>query len=234
MDLMLLGFETPFTIGLAVIGLIVVIGSHMYLQNTFRKYKRMECEKKLSGFEVARKILDEHGLTNVHIVEVEGELTDHYDPSRKVVRLSKNIFHGTTIAAISVAAHEVGHAIQDKDKYIFMNIRSILFPLVKFVSILGFFSIFISIFAGITTYLYLGIIVILATLVFQLATLPVEFDASRRAREELYSLNLIYEEEIPKVKSMLTAAALTYVAGVISSLISLIRLIIMAQSNNRD
>ncbi|NLM63338.1 MAG: zinc metallopeptidase [Mollicutes bacterium] len=228
---MLLGLETGFTIFLAIIGFIIVLWAQAKVSGSYRKYSKVQSQKGLSGFEVARKILDKNGLTDVHIVETQGHLTDHYDPRRKVVRLSTDVFHGDSIASISVAAHEVGHAIQDKDGYVYMKIRAALVPIVNFVNVLGYFALAISIFAGITTYLKLGIILVLATLVFQLFTLPVEFNASNRAKQELETLGLVDNNELKMANSMLMAAAMTYVAGVISTLISLLRLVLMARDS---
>lgn len=232
LDTLLLGLETPLTIGIAVIGFIIVIWAQIKVNGAYNKYKTVKNSKGLSGFEVARAILDKHGLHDIHVVETEGVLSDHYDPGRKVVRLSSEIFHGDTIAGAAVAAHEVGHAIQDHVGYSFMRIRAFLFPIVNFVTYVGYFVMIISLFSGVTGYLMVGIVLILATLVFQLVTLPVEFDASRRANEELQKLNLVSSSEAGMCKQMLNAAAFTYVASVISAILSLIRLIIMTQ--NRD
>ena len=232
MDYMLWGYETWFTVILSIIGFIVILWAQTKVTGSYKKYKKVKITKGLSGQEVARAILDSNGLTDIYIVETKGELSDHYDPSRKVVRLSKEIFHGDTIAAAAVAAHECGHAIQDKEGYIFMKIRSFLVPVVNLVTYIGYIVAFISIFAGITGYLKISILIILAALLFQLVTLPVEFDASKRANEELLKLNLVSSEEVTKTKSMLSAAALTYVASFISTLLNLLRLVMML--NDRD
>lgn len=234
MNYMTLGYENMLTIFLAIIGFVVTLWAQININRNYAKYKQEKNKSNLSGCEVARKILDANGLGDVHVVEVNGNLSDHYDPSRKVVRLSRDIFHGNTIAAISVAAHECGHAIQDKEDYKFMKIRSALVPFVNLVSYLGYFVLIISLFAGITGYLMAGIIMILATLIFQLVTLPVEFDASKRAGLELKKLNLLDSDEETKVSEMLKAAAMTYVASVISSVLNLLRLIIMFSNNDRD
>lgn len=229
---MTLGYENIITIGLAVIGFIIVLAAQIGINSSYGKYKQVACKKGLSGQEVARMILDKNGLQKVHVVETKGELTDHYDPTRKVVRLSTNIFHGTSVAAISVAAHECGHAIQDKGNYSFMRVRSALVPFVNFVSYLGYFSIIISLLAGVTGYLMVGIIILLATILFQLVTLPVEFDASKRAKVQLESIQVIDVEEQEGVQKMLFAAAMTYVAGLISSIINLLRLVIMLRDRD--
>lgn len=227
------GYENIFTILLAIVGFVVVIWAQTKVSSSYKKYKDIKNSKGLCGQEVARKILDSNNLSDIHIVEVKGNLTDHYDPSKRVIRLSHDIFHGETIAAISVAAHECGHAIQDKVGYTPMKIRSALVPVVNLVTYLGYIGMFISIFAGVTGYLMVSIIVLLATLLFQLVTLPVEFDASKRAEEQLKKLGISDDYEAESVKSMLSAAAMTYVASVISSLLSLLRIIIMF-SNRRD
>ena len=232
MNYMTLGYENLLTIFIAIIGFVIVLFSQISISSNYNKYKRIRNNKKISGQEVARMILDKNGLTDVHVVSVNGNLTDNYDTTRKVVRLSNEIFDGTSIAALSVAAHECGHAIQDKENYTFMRIRSALVPFVNFVTYLGYFSLIISLIAGITGYLIVGILILLATLLFQIVTLPVEFDASNRARKQLISLQLVDKEEQNGVHNMLRAAAMTYVASVISTLLNLLRLIIMF--NDRD
>ena len=229
---MIYGLETVFTLFLAVISFVIVIASQAYLSSTYKKGKEQKNDNGLSGCEVARKILDSNGLSDVYVVQTDGMLSDHYDPKRKVVRLSKDIFHGTTVAATSVAAHECGHAIQDKDNYTFMQIRSLLVPVVNFMTYIGYFALLISIFAGITGYLKISIGLIVITLVFQLITLPVEFDASKRALGELNRLSLTSPNEKELSEKVLKAAALTYVASLISTVIDLLRLVIML--NDRD
>lgn len=232
MNYMTLGYENIFTIFLAIIGLIIVLYAQTNISSNYKRYRQKENSKKLSGQEVARMILDKNGLTDVHIVSVRGNLTDHYDPTRKVVKLSQDIFDGTTIAAMAVAAHEVGHAIQDKENYSFMRIRSALVPFVNFVTYLGYLSLIVSIFSGITGYLMLGILVLCATLIFQLITLPVEFNASNRAKKELEKYNLIDKNDQDGINNMLKSAAMTYVTSVISTLLNIFRLILMF--NDRD
>lgn len=227
-------YENGLTILLAIIGFIIVLWAQIKVKGNYNKYKQIQSSKSLTGAEVARMILDKNGLNNVHIVSTSGELSDHYDPSRKVVRLSKDIFDGTSVASIAVAAHECGHAIQDKDNYTFMRIRGVLVPFVNLVSYLGYFVMIFSIFIGMTGYFMVGIIMILATIIFQLVTLPVEFDASKRAGIQLKELGLINDLDQQGVKEMLKAAAMTYVASLISSIISLLRLVIMLNNNNND
>lgn len=229
---MYLGLEDGLTILLFFIGIIIVIGAQIRISSSYKKFDKISNKKNLTGQEVARMILDANGLNNIYVVETEGELTDHYDPNRKVIKLSRGIFNKESIAAISVAAHEVGHAIQDKDGYIYMRIRAFLVPVVNFVTYIGYIVAFISLFAGITGYLKVSIFIILAAILFQLITLPVEFDASKRAKEELLKLNLIDSNEADNVKDMLGAAAMTYVASLISSLINLLRLIIMLRGRD--
>lgn len=232
MNYMTMQYENIVTILLAVIGFGITVFAQIRINSAYAKYKVTTCKKKLTGCEVARKILDENHLENVHVVEVSGTLTDHYDSGRKVVRLSKEVFHGDSIASISVAAHECGHAIQDKENYSFLRIRASLVPLVSFINYAGYFVMIVSLFAGMTNYLVFGILMILTTLVFQLVTLPVEFDASNKAKEQLLTLNLVEEEEQEGVKEMLKTAAMTYVAGVLSSILNLLRLIIMFQDKD--
>ncbi len=232
MNYITLQYESFLTFGLFILGFIIVIWAQGRINSAYKTYRKKNNNLKISGVEVARKILDANGLDKVHVVEVKGELSDHYDPTSKVVRLSHEIFHGETIAALSVAAHECGHAIQDKEKYTPMRIRSMLVPIVNFITYIGYFVSAISLLAGITGYLKVGIIIILATLLFQLITLPVEFDASKRALIHLEKLNLVDSKEKNDAKEMLASAALTYVASFINSVLNLLRLIIMYRDND--
>ncbi len=229
---MIYGLETIFTLFLALIAFVIVIAAQVYLSSTYKKGKEVRNSVGLSGCEVARKILDSNGLTDVYVVQTEGTLSDHYDPKRKVIRLSKDIFHGTTVAAAAVAAHECGHAIQDKDNYTFMRIRGALVPFVNLITYIGYIALIISLFAGITGYLTISIGLIIVALVFQFITLPVEFDASRRALNEIERLSLVAPNEHELSKTVLRAAALTYVASLISTILDLLRLVIMF--NDRD
>lgn len=212
---------------LLLIGFVITIAAQIYVNSSYKKYRKISNEKGLSGFEVAKTILDSKGISDIYVTEVKGNLSDHYDPSRKVIRLSTDIFHGTTIASASVAAHEVGHAIQDREGYSFMRFRSAIFPLVNFSSYAGYFAILIGIIFGFYDLIWLGIGLEIIILLFQLITLPVEFDASRRAKEELEKNNLLNKNELEGSSKMLRAAALTYVASVLTTILQILRLIIM-------
>ena len=216
------------------LGIAIVFYAQNKINRAYRYSKNILCKKKISGVEVARQILDANGLFSIHVVETKGELTDHYDPTRKVVRLSSSIFHGESIAAISVAAHECGHAMQDKEDYIFLRIRSMLVPVVHFVTYAGYFISVIALFAGFMGYLKVGIFMILATILFQLVTLPVEFDASKRAEAMLLKLKIIDTKEKDSVHEMLSAAAFTYVASFLSSIIQLLRLLLLYDNSKDD
>ncbi len=217
---------------LFILGIIVVVYAQSHIMKTYHETMRIRNEKMLSGQEVARKILDANGLEDIYVVQVSGELTDHYDPSRNVIRLSNHVFQDDSIASLAVAAHECGHVIQRKEGYLFYRLRSALVPVVNLVSYFGFFVIIISAFAGITAYLLLGMVMLLSTLIFQLVTLPVEIDASKRGMKEIEKLNLAKQEEMPNVSNMLKAAAMTYVASLASTILNLLRLIFMYR--NRD
>ncbi len=215
-------------------GILISLAAQLYVTSSYKKYKKISCRKGLSGFEVAKMILDKHGLSNVYVTEVGGTLSDHYDPSRKVVRLSSEIFHGDSIASASVAAHEVGHAIQDKEGYSFMRFRATLFPLVKISSYGGYFAILIGVIFGLLDLIWIGIAMEIIILLFQIVTLPVEFDASNRAKKELKECNILTDTELGQSSSMLTAAALTYVASVLTTMLQILRLIIMTGGRRRN
>lgn len=202
--------------------------------SSYSKYKNIENEANISGFEVARKILDNNDLKDIYIVEVNGNLTDHYDPKRKVVRLSKEVFHGSSVAALSIAAHECGHAIQDKVGYTYMRIRSLIFPVVHFATEISYFIIFLGLVMESMNMIWLGILLVGTGLIFQIVTLPVEIDASKRAKKEIENLELANSEEQEGVSKMLSAAASTYLAGVLSSALEILRLVLMFWENDNN
>lgn len=212
---------------LLIIGFIISLAAQIYVNVSYKKYKNIENSKGLTGFDVARKILDENGLKDIYITEVRGNLTDHYDPGRKVIRLSTDIFHGKTIASASVAAHEVGHAIQDKEGYSFMRFRSMMFPLVRFSSYGGYIAILVGAIFELMDLIWFGIGLEIVILLFQIVTLPVEFNASSRAKNELAKYNLLNNNEINSSDKMLRAAAYTYVASVLTTILQILRLIVM-------
>ena len=217
-----------------ILGALAITGfASLYIKSNYKKYKEVSNKKKYSGLDTAREILDNNGLKDVLILEVQGELTDHYDPKKKVVSLSTDIYHGTSIASIAVAAHECGHAIQDKEGYSFLKIRHTLIPLVKFSSIAGYIAIMISILAGILNLLWIGIALECVILFFQLITLPVEFNASNRALKQIEKLGIVEKDEKEGCKKMLTSAALTYVASVLSAVMQIVRLVLMGNSRRR-
>lgn len=219
---------------LLIIALGITLGSQAYIKSTYSKYSKVKNTSKLTGQEAARKILDNNGLTNVAVVEVPGTLTDHYDPRKKQVALSTSNYNECTISAISVAAHECGHAIQDKENYTFMRIRSSLVPIVNLTSYAGYFAMILGAILGALNVLYIGIIAEVAILVFQIVTLPVEFDASRRALKEAEKHTILNKNELKQGKTVLTSAALTYVASVATAIIELLRLLIIYGNRRED
>lgn len=217
---------------LVLIGFVITLIAQIFVSNSYKKYKKINTKSGLQGFEVARRILDMNGLNNVEIVETKGELSDHYDPERKVVRLSTDIYHGATIASSSVAAHECGHAVQDKEGYFFLRLRASLVPVVNISSKVGYIAIMIGLIFGAMKLAWLGIFLELAILFFQLITLPVEFNASKRAAEFLKKESLIEAKEQSGSKKMLNAAALTYVASVVATLLEIFRLVLIVSSRD--
>ncbi len=212
---------------LYLLALIIPLIAQIYINVCHDKYRKIANKKKLTGFEVARKILDSNGLKDIYVVETRGNLTDHYDPRRKTVKLSSDVFHGDSVASMAVAAHECGHAIQDKEGYLFMKIRSFIFPIVSFGTKIAYIVLFIGLIADIMDLVWAGILLVGLGLVFQLITLPVEINASKRAMVELENKIGVLDNDLDGTKSMLTAAALTYVAGVLSSALEILRLILI-------
>lgn len=220
--------------GLPILALIITSYAQLKITTNYSKYKQVESIKGKRGCEVAREILNKHGLKNVKVEQVAGNLTDHYDPRSKVVRLSEDIYSGTSIASVSVAAHECGHAIQDKVGYTPMRIRASLVPIVNFSTKFGYIVITIGLIMGALKIALIGLILLLTMLLFQLVTLPVEFDASRRGKKELDELHILNSTEQKGSAKMLSAAAFTYVASVLSTLLEILRLASMLMPRNDD
>lgn len=218
---------------LYLLALIVPLIAQIYINICHNKYRKIENKNRITGFEVARKILDANGLKDIYIVETRGNLTDHYDPRRKTVKLSSEVFHGDSIVSMAVAAHECGHAIQDKEGYLFMKIRSFIFPIVSFGTKIAYVILLIGLIADLMNLVWAGILLVGLGLVFQLVTLPVEINASKRAMIELENNVGAIDKDIDGTKTMLIAAAMTYVAGVLSSALEILRLILIF-SNNKD
>ncbi len=212
---------------ITMLALIITLSAQGFVSASYSKFKGVKSNKRIKGQEAARIILDNNNLENINIVEVVGTLTDHYDPENKEIRLSSDIYNGTSIASVAVAAHECGHAIQDKEEYAFLHLRSSIIPLVNFASYAGYFAILLGCFFGSLGLIWLGIFAEVIILLFQLITLPVEINASRRAIKEIKNNNLLDDKEIPSGKTMLTAAALTYVASILSTILEILRLILI-------
>lgn len=213
--------------GLTAIALVISLSAQGFVMLTYKKYLKVSNTRGMTGKEAARLLLDKHNLSNVNINSVSGTLSDHYDPKKKEVRLSDSIYSETSISSVAVACHECGHAIQDKEGYLFMRIRAKLVPLVNICSYAGYIAIMIGIIAGAFKIVVIGIILECVILLFQLITLPVEFDASRRALNEIKATNILDTSEHKKAKKVLTAAALTYVASVATTLLQILRLVLM-------
>ncbi len=213
--------------GFTLLAVIITLSAQAFVSGSYNKYSQVKNKKNISGKEVARYLLDKNNLGEIEIEKVSGYLTDHYDPKNKKLRLSSNIYDGVSIASVAVACHECGHAIQDKDNYLFMKIRSALVPVVNFSSYFGYIAIVLGVLASSLNLIWIGIILECVILLFQLVTLPVEIDASKRALKELEKNNYLDNEELKQGKILLTSAALTYVASVANTLLQILRLILL-------
>ncbi|WP_100331403.1 zinc metallopeptidase [Bacillus xiapuensis] len=205
----------------------VPIWAQFRVKSTYNKFSKIPVSTDISGAAAARRILDENGLHNVRVVETNGFLSDHYNPMTKTVHLSPNNYHGRSIAGAAVAAHEVGHAIQDKENYAFLRFRHALVPVANIGSNLSWVFILIGIFAQLTGMLLLGIVLMAAGVLFQVITLPVEFNASARAMDQIVSAGIIRNDEERKARKVLNAAAMTYVAATAVAVLELVRLILL-------
>ncbi len=212
---------------LLIPALIFAVWAQVKMKNTYKKYSRVTSMRKLTGREVARLLLDSYSLSNVPVEKIAGNLTDHYDPRGQKLRLSSGVYESDSLAAIGVAAHETGHAIQHKSGYVPMNIRQAIFPVASFGSSLAFPLFFIGFLFRTPVLMDVGILFFTGALIFQVVTLPVEFNASSRALVVLENRGYILAQEKEGVKKVLSAAALTYVAATAMAAMQLIRLFIL-------
>ncbi|MEG2457288.1 MAG: zinc metallopeptidase [Bacilli bacterium] len=215
-----------------IIILIIPVCAQLYINSSYSKYSKIKNDSNKTGYDIAREILDKNGLKDILILETKGMLTDHYDPRRKTIKLSSSVYKSDTVASIAVASHEVGHALQDKDNYLFFKIRGTLVPIVNFTSNIAYFVILIGFISSITNLVWIGIILVSIGVLFELITLPVEFNASSRALKEMKNIKDTTTSDINGSTIMLKAAALTYVAGLLTSILQLLRLIFMADNND--
>ena len=205
-----------------IISIIITVAAQSTIKSRYNKYSNIKLKNKITGAEIAREILDKNDLSDIFVIETGGELTDHYDPKARTIRLSKDIYRGETIASAAVAAHEVGHVLQEKASYGFYNLRRTIVPMVNFVSTLGYFTLLLFVFSQFEVLFTVAAILMGSTLAFHLITLPVEFDASKRAQNELAS-KYVDNQELKGAEKMLKAAAFTYVASLIANILQLIR-----------
>ena len=226
------GFDWTYLMVLA--GAVLSMIASAKVNSTFQKYAKVRSMSGMTGAQVARRILDRNGLSEIPVEHVSGNLSDHYDPGRRVLRLSDSTYNSPSVAAIGVAAHECGHAIQHAKQYAPLNIRNAIVPVVSLGSKLSWPMILIGLLLGITGFLDLGIILFSFSLIFQLITLPVEFNASSRALRILDESGMLYDDELRGAKKVLSAAAMTYVAAAIATLLSLLRLIILFGGRRRN
>ena len=231
------GFDPTYI--LVIIGIIITMWAQGKMKTTFAKYSRVRSMSGMTGQEVARRILMANGIFDVTVEPVAGQLTDHYDPRSKVVKLSEVIYNSTSVAAVGVAAHECGHAIQDNQEYMPLRLRSAIVPVANLGSTLSWPMILIGVlmanagsYAGYSL-ISVGILCFSLAVLFQLVTLPVELDASRRALRQLNATGILPPEEQQQTRAVLSAAALTYVAAAAASMLQLLRLVILFGGNRR-
>ena len=212
--------------------LIITVYAQFKVSSTFEKYSRYGSRNGYSGAQVARILLDSNGLYNVPVEVIPGKLTDHYDPTKRVMRLSQEVFYGNSVAAIGVAAHETGHAIQHSKHYAPLIIRNSIVPVVNFGSSISWILFAAGMIFGLKGLVNIGIILFSAVVIFQIITLPVEFNASSRALKILDAKGILYSEELSMAKSVLSAAAMTYVAAALTAIANLLRLIFISRSDD--
>ena len=226
--------STYYYLILVVPALLISVWAQIRVKSAFSRYSQMHNSRGLTGYLVARQILDSNGLQHVRIECVPGSLTDHFDPTKEVVRLSQAVYNSPSVAAIGVAAHECGHAIQYQHGYVPLKIRKAMVPITNIGSAFSWPIAFIGLLVGLPWLVNAGILLFVIVVVFQLITLPVEFNASYRALDILKDHQMLAEgEELKGAKKMLTAAALTYVAALLVSIANLLRLLALANNRRR-
>ncbi|WP_236261905.1 zinc metallopeptidase [Erysipelothrix aquatica] len=224
-------YFNPIGMGFILIAAILSLVAQMFVKSNYSKYSKVKTMGSMTGADVARRILELNNITDVEVVQSKGGvLSDHYDPTKKIVALSPDVYKNNSIASVSVAAHEVGHAIQHAEAYAFIGMRNKLLPLAITGNSISMIAIMIGIFAQDTTIFYVGIGALLLMAAFQLVTLPVEFNASARALKILDQQAILTQNELPGARKMLSAAALTYVAALVATLMSVLRYIAIFNS----
>ena len=217
---------------LILIPTALILLSQFYINSTYKKYSMVDIKIKYSGKDVTQKILEKNNIKNVKIKKISGALTDHFNPKTGEINLSEDIYNDSSVASVAVAAHECGHVIQHKEKYFFIILRSMLVPIVNISSKLGYIILIIGFLSSVLDLALIGLILMCFALLFQLVTLPTEFNASKRAIDELLSLNIITNQEKPMVKKMLLSAALTYVASFFANILEMLRLFLAIRNND--
>lgn len=221
------------TIIILIPAIIFSIVAQIMVKSAFSKYSKVRNSRGLTGADAAREILDRNGLTNVRIEHISGSLTDHYDPNANVIRLSDDVYGSATVAAVGVAAHEAGHAVQYAEGYYPIKIRNAIIPVTRFGSSLSTPLVILGLVLSLDFLITAGILLFCAVVLFQAITLPVEFNASGRALKTLRSSHFLEDDEMKGARSVLTAAAMTYVAAMLSALLSLVRLLVISGRRRR-
>ncbi len=217
-----------------LVAFLIVLSSSLILKIIYKIFSKKDNINNVSGYEAAKKILKDNDLEEIKVGKIGGELSDYYSNGEKQIMLSTDIYDDKSIASVAVAAHECGHAIQYKNNYFPIKLRNRIVPFVNFGNTVGYIVIMISLATSLSKLFMLGIILISFAILFQLITLPIEINASKRGKKELLRLNIIEKEEVPGVKIMLLSAGFTYLAGLLSSILQIIRLIYIFQNRRRD
>lgn len=224
---------SSFWYGLLIITFIFSLWAQFKVNSTFSRFSKVASKRGITGYDAARMILDRNGLSNVKIEHISGSLTDHYDPKSNIVRLSDSVYGSNSVAAIGVAAHECGHAVQYATEYGPIKLRMAIIPATRIGSGLAVPLVFLGIIFSMTGLAYIGVAFFALSTFFQLVTLPVEFNASSRALETLEGYGTLDDSEMKGARKVLTAAAMTYVAALASSIVNLLRLMAIASSGSK-
>lgn len=228
------GYYDPLYLFVIIVSLVIMLIAQGLVKGRYSKYSKINNGRNLTGADAAKAVLNSAGVFDVAIEHVAGTMTDHYDPKTNTIRLSDGVYNSTSIAAIGIAAHEAGHAVQYSENYAPIKVRTAIVPFAQYGPMFGVILMLIGMFLNFFNLIVIGLVLFGATFLFQMVTLPVEFNASRRALAAIKENNLLYGEEYSGAKKVLTAAALTYVAAMVQSFLTLLYYIIRFTGNRRD
>lgn len=228
------GYYDPMYLFIIIVSLFIMLVAQGLVKGRYSKYSKINNLRNLTGADAAKAVLNNSGVYNVTIERISGTMTDHFDPKTNTIRLSEGVYNSTSIAAVGIAAHEAGHAVQYAENYAPIKVRTAIVPFAQYGPTIGILLMFVGLFLNYFNLIVIGLCLFAATFIFQMVTLPVEFNASKRALTAIKENNLLYDTEYSGAKKVLTAAALTYVAAMVQSFLTLLYYIFRFTGNRKD